>query len=544
MEELYGELPNTHTIRTASGGEHRYYKVDKDDGPFSGKLATDIDIKTTGGFVVGPGSVVNGKTYEVINDVPMADLPKAYVERAKRKERPITRDISDVELDTPKAIERAKDWLKRSAPDHGTYAVAAKVKDFGISREKCLELLMEDWVEAKELGKDVEHVEFRVNNAYQYGQNPVGSRSAEAEFDPVEIDDKPAPPKKRKRLYYELLPKVELSTNSISLIDDWYDCGAMVVTYGESESGKTHVVLSQAFAIAAGQPWAGSDTRKGLVVYVAAEGGRGIKKRVVAWREKLQQPDIPFALVPCPIDLWSTPGDTKPLIKLIRAAEEECGCKAAMVVIDTLSRALAGGNENASEDMGAIVMHCDQIREATKATVHLVHHTGKSKASGARGHSSLRAATDTEIEISKGSIKATKQRDMDHPKPLRFELETIKLGVDNRGKKITTALPVISMETEFTPTALSADQDTALDALEGTLDDSDKSDIGLRHGEWFAEFCLVHGVEKTAKGIKSKFNRLVREVQDSRKEKSTWSISSGHVKKSQRGQYLRSDLVR
>jgi RecA-family ATPase len=47
------------------------------------------------------------------------------------------------------------------------------------------------------------------------------------------------------------------------------------------------------------------------------------------------------------------------------------------IVIDTLSRVLAGGNENGPEDMGALVMNVDRLRAATGATVLLVHHTGK-----------------------------------------------------------------------------------------------------------------------------------------------------------------------
>ena len=39
------------------------------------------------------------------------------------------------------------------------------------------------------------------------------------------------------------------------------------------------------------------------------------------------------------------------------------------------------------------------FRNATGAHLLIVHHTGKDETRGARGHTSLRAATDTEIEI-------------------------------------------------------------------------------------------------------------------------------------------------
>ena len=74
---------------------------------------------------------------------------------------------------------------------------------------------------------------------------------------------------------------------------------------------------------------------------------------------------------------------------------------------------MAGGDENSSVDMGAMVKHLDAIRAATKAHLMVVHHSGKNKAKGARGHSLLRAATDTEIEVDGGRIAVTKQRDIE-----------------------------------------------------------------------------------------------------------------------------------
>ena len=68
------------------------------------------------------------------------------------------------------------------------------------------------------------------------------------------------------------------------------------------------------------------------------------------------------------------------------------------MVVDTLARAMTG-NENAPEDMGSFVAACGRIREACEGHVLVVHHCGKDAAKGARGHSSLRAATDVELEV-------------------------------------------------------------------------------------------------------------------------------------------------
>src|SRR4051812_18886432 len=78
-----------------------------------------------------------------------------------------------------------------------------------------------------------------------------------------------------------------------------------------------------------------------------------------------------------------------------------------MVVIDTLFRALAGGNENACEDMGTVVANADRIRAATGACVLMIHQCGKDAVRGMRGHSSLKAATDSEIEVACGADKVS-----------------------------------------------------------------------------------------------------------------------------------------
>jgi hypothetical protein len=72
----------------------------------------------------------------------------------------------------------------------------------------------------------------------------------------------------------------------------------------------------------------------------------------------------------------------------------------------------------------------------------IVHHTGKDTAQGARGHSSLRAATDTEIEIENDeglrTATATKQRDLEPKTPITFQLKVHEIGNDDDGDAVTT----------------------------------------------------------------------------------------------------------
>lgn len=224
---------------------------------------------------------------------------------------------------------------------------------------------------------------------------------------------------------------------------------ALSVFYGDSNAGKTFVVLDLALHIALGWPWHGRRVERGGVVYVAAEGGSGVLNRIEAFKrhhDLAPNLEVPFSLVPSPVNLLDPEADVDELIALIQDEAAGLGEPVKLVVIDTLSRALAGGNENASEDMGALVMNVDRIRKETGAHLLLIHHCGKDAAKGARGHSLLRAATDTEVEIARsesakgGAITVTKQRDLPIPAPFGYGLTTIELGVNRHGETVTSCV--------------------------------------------------------------------------------------------------------
>lgn len=190
LEAIYGRVPPSFTVKSAGGGTHLYFKTETPVGNSASKVGEHIDIKSEGGFVVGPGSTIDGVAYEVIDYSPITALPVWIIQLAGAP-RPRNTEGSApplVDLDSVDAVRRATDYLTSKAPDNGTYSVAAKVKDFGVSEETCFDLMLEHWRDARGLPKDDDHIRFRVENAYRYGQNAPGIASAEAEFDAVEID--------------------------------------------------------------------------------------------------------------------------------------------------------------------------------------------------------------------------------------------------------------------------------------------------------------------------------------------------------------------
>lgn len=223
---------------------------------------------------------------------------------------------------------------------------------------------------------------------------------------------------------------------------------AMSVTYGPSNCGKTFFMADLALHVAMGLEWRGREVEQAGVIYCAMEGAHGIQNRVAAFALAcgLTGQEIPFAIIPVALNLLDPEADTSRLIDAIAEAAARMAIPVGLVVMDTLSRAMAGGNENSAEDMGALVVNSDRIRQATGAHVAWIHHSGKDQAQGARGHSLLRAATDTEIEISRADndgpsvAKVTKQRELEIDGVFGFTLKRVELGLNHRGKPVTSCV--------------------------------------------------------------------------------------------------------
>ena len=216
------------------------------------------------------------------------------------------------------------------------------------------------------------------------------------------------------------------------------------VIFGRPGSGKTFSVMDIAMHVSAGIKWRGKKVRRAAVSYVSPEAGRLGVNRVIGWARHhgIAWPEG-FRLSPAQINLCSDQTDADALIADVKANQP--GCR--LVVIDTLNRAMAGGDENSGEDMGRFVQLCDHIAKQLGAFVLVVHHSGKDAAKGSRGHSSLLGAVSLELEVTKeqgqpGTIKVTKMRDGQDGAEYGFNIDSVPLGEDEDGEEVTTGISV------------------------------------------------------------------------------------------------------
>lgn len=206
------------------------------------------------------------------------------------------------------------------------------------------------------------------------------------------------------------------------LIEGWLNLDSVAVMYGRPKGGKSFVAIDMAMCVAAGRRWHNRHVSQGPVLYVIAEGVRGIGPRVRAW-SKVNKHPVPENLIWLPRAVSMLNPQWSGALASVAAELQP-----RMVIIDTLNRSMAGGDENSSKDMGIVIAAADLIKRSTGACVFIVHHSGKDSTQGARGHSSLLGAVDTELEVKNAgdgiiTLTNTAQKDAADALPLRFALE-------------------------------------------------------------------------------------------------------------------------
>jgi hypothetical protein len=90
---------------------------------------------------------------------------------------------------------------------------------------------------------------------------------------------------------------------------------------------------------------------------------------------------------------------TPTIIEAANRLAEESRQEPVWIIFNTLSRVLAGGDENSPRDMGALVASVDCIFRATGAHCSLVHPLGES--AQMRGHTSFNGTMDATVRIEK-----------------------------------------------------------------------------------------------------------------------------------------------
>ena len=290
---------------------------------------------------------------------------------------------------------------------------------------------------------------------------------------------------------FEMLADLQEEPPKSWLVYKFLGASEFTVLYGEPGSGKSVAAADVAIHIAAGREWLGLRVHQAPVLYFAAERRSIMARRFLGLQRRMGLPSsTPLCLGSGHLDIRDAKA-ADGFIEAIREFEDATGRPIGLVVLDTLSRTLAGGDENSSQDVGAAVKNIERIREATNAAILAIHHVGASADAKERmrGSTVLLGAVDSTALVTGGNgglaIRMKKNNDSaEAGREIRAGIDSFETGVDAEGEPISVPCLVEAVGTMVgraaivRPAVLTPNQSAAFLTLRETVESAGLPAVG------------------------------------------------------------------
>lgn len=224
------ELPKSNTLLVETGrdGLHVYLRK-----PAETQCVNDltklgypsIEIKSAGRYVIGPGSPhPEGHDYRVIRGAYTAieDAPEALLNFCLRGSRPVIAGadlVIDDEITVKRFIKHCKTCepsIKGAGGDGQAYRTACIGKNMGLSQAVTLEVMRDYYGPRCTPVWDNENLDAKVAHAYEYSQEPTGSRHPYYDFGEPSEQAKVDAAEESKTYVFKLSPTGKAVAPSIS----------------------------------------------------------------------------------------------------------------------------------------------------------------------------------------------------------------------------------------------------------------------------------------------------------------------------------------
>lgn len=465
-----GSLVETRTHTTKNGGVHLMYESDEyfpNVNPVKG-----VEVKGEGGYVILPGS----PGYKVAQ-TGLAKAPPKLLERLRyadvdRRGQTVTdleanvlsaddfhssltqiaskmafsgKSMVDIQIHIKKLLSASV----ASSPAHDRHSRWRTImEDRGGELTRIVksgykkysdDAAMEDFAELADMDQLLDDAE---GVFPQLGEGGVaGSPKLEVIYDEDEW-----PFQGQGHWAHEDIDLTDMAFN----MHPWFAENETVVMYAEPKTGKTAVALSTALHIACGIDYGALTVpESGPTIYYALEGTRAVELRVAAWRKTMKEneielPDIiPMFTVKRSVNFLEKDRreqSAKQIIAANKTMIKHTGKPLKAIYIDTLTKAMTGGDQNSVDDTSKMFDIVPLIREGgVTATVVFIHH--KSKQGGARGSTNIEAEPDVLLDVSKKKsvveVRIAKARSIEDGFKYHFDLVGVSLGKTKQGHKLT-----------------------------------------------------------------------------------------------------------
>ncbi|WLA78811.1 AAA family ATPase [Bradyrhizobium elkanii] len=319
---------------------------------------------------------------------------------------------------------------------------------------------------------------------------------------------------------FVLYADLNVTESKAWLVHKMLGAGELSVFYGAPGCGKGVIIEDLALHIASGHEWHGRPVTRGAVVYVALERKRLVERRAIAFRKRHGLEDLPFAIVGGVYD-FRQPATAAEIANICRDVERETTERIVLVIVDTVSRALAGGDENSPKDMGALVTTVAKLQEKTEAAVLLVHHKPHDS-ERMRGHGALFGAVDTTVAVANtGSVrtaKVVKANDSEEGEGVAFTVAGVQIAADGTTAAVAIPADMAAAEPAKSKRGGNPRERRALSALAETVltqGEPAPPSFGLTAptncvplDSWRQELCRRDIIESSDKNPRATFKRI------------------------------------
>ena len=414
-----GEDIATLTVKSPSGGFHYYFltTVEVGNAHNFGK-GVGIDVRGTGGYVVGPGCTLANGSYTIVSDEQEPSAAPDWLVRDYLRQPGSKSDKNRepaIPLDLPPNLYKAQEFLATHPPakegmngnDH-TYEAAQWIGDFGVSEEKCLEVMFSSgWNDKCDPPWTPEELSVLIRNAYRYAQNQPGEKAdlmgmffesqeeGVADLDalmadmlPEAIRNAPEPQSKKLKLFFAN----EFAGRGMRreyIIPGWLPSHGFTAINASRGTGKSAVMLDLACRMASDLPWSEhTPIQQGYTaIYLCGEDDEGLEINLNAWMNTHGRDTIDNKrlIVADGVANLMSGGEVNELVDNII---EKVGDKRKCVVfLDTWQRATVAAKQNADEDMQLCIFFAEQLAKALNGPIVIAFHPPKDGRATILGHS-------------------------------------------------------------------------------------------------------------------------------------------------------------
>lgn len=232
-----------------------------------------------------------------------------------------------------------------------------------------------------------------------------------------------------------------------------------VLLAAEPKTGKTAIALTLAAAVAQGVDLTDAikiyEARP--VLYFTLEGARAVELRLQAMREDAKQNDAPppnlekLFVVDRPhnfLDVEQQKGNCANIALHSAKCQEEWGVDLGLIVIDTLTKAMPGGDQNSVEDTSQMFEMIGMLRSfGVDATIVFIHHL--SKQGNVRGSTNIEAEVDVVLGVEKIKdstdvwLNIRRARSINEELSYRWGFRSVDLGETIQGHSLSA--PVVEI---------------------------------------------------------------------------------------------------